>query len=274
MSDAFPGLIGRASERSDCADAARWRAYYDYFQLRADEDLPLALHWLLFNAFSRDVRVDGHRLNMDPFPEMPFPRRMWAGGEIKWEGALSPAAEVTRSSTISRADMKSGAGGEFLLTSIEHRIDATNGARIAERQDVVFLLEGSQAGGEKARATVFDADWRDTRRFTPVELFQYSALTLNSHRIHYDAVYAKASEGFRDVVVQGPLLASVLMHAGARRYAGKTPERFTYRSVAPVFVEENCSLLGRAGETTEELAIIGGDGRLCMRASIGFRGRN
>jgi len=46
---------------------------------------------------------------------------------------------------------------------------------------------------------------------TAVQLFCYSAITWNPHRIHYDAPYARDVEGYPDVLVHGPLMGSWLM---------------------------------------------------------------
>ncbi len=46
-------------------------------------------------------------------------------------------------------------------------------------------------------------------------LFRFSALTCNSHRIHYDRDYAQSIEGYPGLVVHGPLQA-VLMTELAR----------------------------------------------------------
>lgn len=50
-----------------------------------------------------------------------------------------------------------------------------------------------------------------TDRFTPseVDLFMFCASTWNTHRIHYDREFARA-EGYRDLVVPGPLQAARL----------------------------------------------------------------
>ncbi|GAA0899594.1 MULTISPECIES: hotdog family protein [Streptomyces violaceusniger group] len=42
-----------------------------------------------------------------------------------------------------------------------------------------------------------------------VQLFRFSAVSWNAHRIHYDAEFA-ASEGFADVVVQSTLHGEML----------------------------------------------------------------
>ena len=43
--------------------------------------------------------------------------------------------------------------------------------------------------------------------FNNIALFKYSAITNNSHRIHYDFKYAREEEGYKDILVHGPLLA-------------------------------------------------------------------
>jgi 3-methylfumaryl-CoA hydratase len=48
-----------------------------------------------------------------------------------------------------------------------------------------------------------------------VLLFRYSALTFNGHRIHYDQDYARKVEGYPDLVVHGPLIATLLLRAAA-----------------------------------------------------------
>lgn len=54
-----------------------------------------------------------------------------------------------------------------------------------------------------------DALPEQTHRPTAVQLFRYSAITWNSHRIHYEAEYAKV-EGYPDVLVQSHLHGAFL----------------------------------------------------------------
>jgi hydroxyacyl-ACP dehydratase HTD2-like protein with hotdog domain len=63
--------------------------------------------------------------------------------------------------------------------------------------------------------TITPIIWRPT----PVQLFRFSAVTWNSHRIHYDRPYAQR-EGYPDVIVQSQLhgcflVQTVLSWAGA-----------------------------------------------------------
>jgi hydroxyacyl-ACP dehydratase HTD2-like protein with hotdog domain len=45
------------------------------------------------------------------------------------------------------------------------------------------------------------------------QLFFFSAATYNGHRIHYDKEWARAVEGYDDVLVHGPLQAALLSRA-------------------------------------------------------------
>ena len=45
------------------------------------------------------------------------------------------------------------------------------------------------------------------------QLFFFSAATYNGHRIHYDKEWARTTEGYDDVLVQGPLQAALLAQA-------------------------------------------------------------
>ena len=69
----------------------------------------------------------------------------------------------------------------------------------------------------------------------PVQLFCYSAITWNPHRIHYDAPYAREVEGYSDVLVQGPLMGSWLMRLCADWVApwGRV-DTITYRTTTSV----------------------------------------
>lgn len=45
------------------------------------------------------------------------------------------------------------------------------------------------------------------------QMFFFSAATYNGHRIHYDKDWARQTEGYDDLLVQGPLQAALLARA-------------------------------------------------------------
>src|SRR3954452_23733820 len=140
-------LEGRSLEEWDRVDAHRWSSYYLLFRLDPERDRPLALHWLLFNKLASELREDGHPVEMPPFPPLPYPRRMWAGGEVAWSRQLTPESTVHRATTVSRAEVKAGETGSFLLTSLGRVVrDEVGEQLIDERQDVVFLPASARPG--------------------------------------------------------------------------------------------------------------------------------
>jgi 3-methylfumaryl-CoA hydratase len=268
--DVLQGLEGRSIERYDSVDLHRWRAYHSFFELNPEADRPLALHWLLFHELSSQLRIDGHNVRMEPFPELPFPRRMWAGGEIVWRAPLAVGSELGRATAVARAEVKTGSAGRFVLASLQHALNVEGARYLDERQDIVFLPAESRPRTGAGSALAFEPDWELPRCFGEVELFRYSALTLNSHRIHYDEPYARTVEGYPALVVHGPLMASHIMHAAARQRPRQIPWSFTYRSVAPVFAKQCCRLVGRLGDAKDELAVLGPDGDVRLTAAITF----
>jgi 3-methylfumaryl-CoA hydratase len=67
-----------------------------------------------------------------------------------------------------------------------------------------------------------------------VLLFRYSALTFNSHRIHYDRRYVTQVEGYPGLIVHGPLMATLLVDL-LRRHSDRVLQSFEFKAVKPVF---------------------------------------
>ncbi|MEU6141684.1 acyl dehydratase [Streptomyces sp. NPDC047081] len=73
---------------------------------------------------------------------------------------------------------------------------------------------------------------------TPVQLFRFSAVSWNAHRIHYDAGFA-ASEGFPGVVVQSTLHGETLTrHALDWAGPGAVLESVSWRNRATAVAGE------------------------------------
>jgi hydroxyacyl-ACP dehydratase HTD2-like protein with hotdog domain len=68
---------------------------------------------------------------------------------------------------------------------------------------------------------------------TTNQLFIFSAITWNSHRIHYDQAYARA-EGYDDVLVQSHLHAAFLARAVCRSHgSGARVRRIAWQNRSP-----------------------------------------
>lgn len=93
------------------------------------------------------------------------------------------------------------------------------------------------------------------RRPTHVQVFRYSAMTWNSHRIHFDKEYA-ASEGYPDVLVQSHLHGAFLTSL-VDRFAGDAGQmRRLYYAVRRFAVPGD--VLTLEGEVTRVEDVEGG----------------
>ena len=114
-----------------------------------------------------------------------------------------------------------------------------------------------------------------------VQLFRFSALTFNGHRIHYDKPWATQVEGHRNVVVHGPMnLVSMLdiwRDEAAKRGAGSQPElivypkQIEYRATSPVYAGEGYRIqMEYVEKGVSALDVISDDGTKCMRGTIEY----
>jgi len=97
-------------------------------------------------------------------------------------------------------------------------------------------------------------------------LFRFSALTFNTHRIHYDLPYARDVERYRGLVVHGPLMASMLLQMAARELGENKLNTFSFRAVSPAIAGEPLHLAMRQGSNGLELGTFAADGRQCVKA--------
>ena len=243
-------------------------------------ELPLTWQWVYFGDWPRraDLNADGHPVDGHFQPPIPGRRRMWAGGELEVHAPLRLDQPVQRVGTLLSATPKSGRTGDMVLASVQY--DYLQGGALCHREVQNHVY---RAGSEATPARTWpprptappesDAPWRHDIATDSIQLFRYSALTANSHRIHYDFPYVTEVEGYRDLVVHGPLLAQQLALLAARNDPDLTIARLTYRLQQPVFVGDAVSAVGRLDGETAELQVISGAGLVHVSASATYRRR-
>ena len=240
--------------------------------------LPAGWHWLFFNPFLRrsDLGADGHPKLGDFLPDTGLPRRMWAGGRIRYHAPLPVGAEAEKHSEIIDVTAKSGRSGRLVFVTLRHRISADGVLCIDEEQDIVY--RDAPAPGTPAPtppAAPDGAAFCEGVSTDPTLLFRYSALTSNGHRIHYDHLHATAAEGYAGLVVHGPLTATLLQGLATRAWPDRPLRSFSFRGMSPLIVGQPFTLNAApaetdGGETGLSLWAAGPNGALSMQASAGF----
>lgn len=242
MTQDYSSWIGRTEEARDVLEPARSNALgaaLGEAGPRANgAPLPLLHHWLYFWNVRppAELGIDGHPARGGFLPPVSLPRRMWAGGRLQFLKPLHLGEQVTRTSTILKVDAKTGRSGPLVFVTVRHEIAGENGSAIIEQQDIVYR-EAAAAGSVSApqdTGTPPDVPWRQDIMPDPVLLFRYSALTMNGHRIHYDRPYATAEEAYPELVVHGPLQATLLIRLAARHLA-QPITLFEFRGQSPAF---------------------------------------
>lgn len=276
--DAWIGREELRTDRIDSGLAARWFATFDR-DAPSDGNVPQGLHWCLClpDAATAKLGPDGHPLRDDGLesflPPVPLPRRMWASSKVAFLQPLHIDAVVTRTSRILSISEKSGNSGQLVFVDVAHETSTENGLAVREVQSIVYraavgLETPLSPPVESVRS--FDANgWDAQRVVVPSEplLFRYSALTFNSHRIHYDLPYARDEERYRGLVVHGPLTASLMLDLARRALGDNALASFAFRGLSPAICGEALHLVMRGSGNDMELAAFAGDGRQIMTAS-------
>jgi 3-methylfumaryl-CoA hydratase len=207
--------------------------------LKAGDPLPELWHWVYFWPIvaTSELGADGHPRKGNFIPDLGLPRRMWAGGRLLFNRRLEVGSSVSRTSTIERVEEKAGRSGRLGFVTVKHRFADEGGVAIEEEQDIVYR-EAYAPGGPAPDATPAPKNAAWQREISPSEtmLFRYSALTFNSHRIHYDRTYAVSEEGYANLVVHGPLIATLLMDLVHRKLPLAAVRRFSFKAVRPTML--------------------------------------
>ena len=98
-------------------------------------------------------------------------------------------------------------------------------------------------------------------------LFRYSALTYNAHRIHYDRDYATRHEGYPGLVVQAPLLATMLLDSSFTAVDDLEIAEFSFRAMRPTFDLAPLAMHGKREDGRLTLWSTNPDQYIAMRAS-------
>jgi len=276
--DAWIGREELRSDRVDPGQVTRWCATLDR-AAPLDGTVPQAFHWCLCtpDAPTASLGADGHPLRDDGpdgfLPPVPLPRRMWASSKVEFFASLKLGEVVTRTSRVLSVTEKSGGSGQLVFVDVAHETQGANGLAVREVQSLVYRA-AAEPGMPPAPPPLgegrFDPGaWSAHRALLPSEalLFRYSALTFNSHRIHYDAPYAVGEENYRGLVVHGPLTATLLLDLAQRELGDNTLKTFAFRGLSPAIAGEMLHLVLRNTDAAFELGAFAADGRQVMSAS-------
>lgn len=276
--DAWIGRESRSTDRLDEGLARRWLATFD-LDMPSPAIMPQGIHFALCTpeAATAALGKDGHPMRDDSpasfFPPIPMPRRMWASSAIDFQAPIAVGATILRTSKVASIKEKEGGSGKLAFVEIAHETHADGTLAVRETQTLVYreaaAPDAPLVPPEPGEGAFDPSGWDAHRAIIPDPrlLFRYSALTFNTHRIHYDAPYAQGIERYRGLVVHGPLIATLLLQLAAEEFGDNRLARLNFRAVSPAICGEPLTLaLKRCGEGIE-LGSFASDGRQTLKAT-------
>jgi len=236
----FASWVGRSEEREDTATLAPIAALSALLDRddpppREGDAAPPLAHWLYFLPVypESEVGPDGHALKGSFLPPVALPRRMWAGSRLEFLRPLRLGSAIRKRSVIAAVTQKEGRSGPLVFVTVRHEVSDAGGLVLTDEHDIVFRGESALAAADTP-APAGEA-WRREIRPDPVLLFRYSAVTFNSHRIHYDNPYVTRVEGYPGLVVHGPLIATLLVDLLRRNRPDTILRHYRFRAVKPLY---------------------------------------
>jgi len=234
--------VGRTETMTDVIDpgkAAAMAATLDLTWSPAHGDrLPPLWHWIYFWSSIPMAMLgpDGHAQRGGFLPPVTLPRRLWAGGRLTFLAPITIGQQAQRTSKIKAVELKQGKSGPLVFVTVAHEVSVQGSVVLREEHDIVYReAPTAKDPVPPAQPEPDDAQW--SKQIVPdaVQLFRYSALTFNGHRIHYDRRYATEVEAYPGLIVHGPLIATLLTELVQHELPDRTLSAFSFRALSPVF---------------------------------------
>jgi hydroxyacyl-ACP dehydratase HTD2-like protein with hotdog domain len=252
-------------------------------------------HWLWMFAppatQTGALGPDGHAPRGELIPNWPLPRRMWGGSSVRWLAPIPIDGPLEHEATIESVDVKRGRSGTLGFVVLRHRWLASGVCAIDETQTVVYReaapadapaapaapatarVEAPGPAPVPAQSVPATGGWQVPHVPTEALLFRYSAVTFNTHRIHYDAGYATREEGYPGLIVHGPLMATLMLDAFRDAHPGARVLQLDFRALQPAFVGNRLSIGGEpAGPGQARVWVRGADGATHLSGEVRFEG--
>lgn len=196
-----------------------------------------------------DLRPDGTPARDGIIPEIDLPRRMYAGETTEFLRPVRIGDAVVQTTRLGSVVEKDGSRGRLVFVDVEREYAIAGEPAIRSVWHDVFLEAADPDAPVRPPRTdpdaVAAADWSEEFVLDARQLFRFSALTFNTHLIHYDRAWTREVEGLPDLLVHGPLTRILLMDAARRHHPQREPVRLEVRAIAPMLVDRSVRLAGR-----------------------------
>lgn len=235
-------------------------------------------HWFsLFcceSARQGDIGPDGHPEPGVILPPIPLPRRMGAGRRIQIQGELRVGDPLVKRAEVMAIEPKQARTGTICVLTMRHSYAVGDRPIAVDEFDAVYreaVPPGTSSPVNAGTPAPTDAAWSLRKHLPATLVFRYSAVTWNAHRIHYDADYARETEGYPATVENGGLTMQLLLDAATGQARGRSLLRATARLTRPLYVGDTITLAGSAlADGAMQAWVADAGGALCAQMELHF----
>ena len=195
---------------------------------------------------TNQLGADGYENELAP--PAPYISRMWGGSTLKWniKSEFLKVGEVLQKKTkISNVKLTEGKkSGKLAIITIQSDYTNLSKKQTLLNESINMIYRTQPFANPNGNAEVPESPkelhlspvtllqvagnhWRKSLVPSSLLLFRYSALTFNSHMIHYDLSYA-LKEGFTHILVHGPLQAQLIIDTIQLIFPNAFIEEFSY----------------------------------------------
>jgi 3-methylfumaryl-CoA hydratase len=208
--------------------------------------LPRGWHFFLLsgNVPRSETRSDGFPGFGVPIPDLGLPRLVLGGRAVEFLGDIRIGETLERTSFVASIAEKESAAGRMAFVKIQHELRNMKSELLLKEVQTFILLEASHGKPVLPTGTAISQEAQAIKSLTPdeLQLFQYSALGFNSHKIHLDRTYTQEVEGYPNLLVNGGL-ATLYVTEFLRTQCGLQLAGFQAKHSAPLFCDDELTLL-------------------------------
>ena len=206
---------------------------------------PYGAHWIFFNEnFSnKDLGLDGHPKRGKNIPLLKGYKRMFAGANLFFKKKIYFEDKIKKITEIKSLLKKRSDNKNIYFLNLANTFFRDNLEVLKEIQKIVFVKNNHVSNKSKKRSNNINLKLLHKKKikFDNIDLFRYSALTYNSHRIHYDLHYTTDVEGHKNLLVHGPLTATCVINE-INNFIKKDISRYSFSLLKPIYVNEKITL--------------------------------
>ena len=207
--------------------------------------LPYGAHWIYFNEnYSlKELGNDGHPKRGTFFPLLKGYKRMFAGSELFFKKNMSLNKKIKKQTNIESIIKKKSNNNNLYFVTVESIYKDPEDVLLKEIQSIVFIKNNhiSKKNNKINILLGLKLIKKKAFRYNNIDLFRSSALTYNSHKIHYDYNFATKEEGHKDLLVHGPLIATKVLCECHSLYDNKI-KYFQFKINKPIYVNQKMLL--------------------------------